>query len=286
MHKTDIEVMERRYKKFDVSLAHRNREKPHGISGMTRLKNDMDFVEESITSHLQWLDELVIILQPSDDDTEALAYSLEDKYEKVRVAFYPFDVAWIARPITPRTIAPFRDTPAHSVYSVTHMTNWGLSQCDYSWIAPIEGDCISLPTFAQIRDLIDLQPDTPRYFGRTCLNLAGRDQDQFSYTAPHNAGWDVPVMPNNASWHSIKAEKWESYNMTDHVGGMTPMGWQFIHMQRCKKKYDGGYTVAPEKWEPFTTENLNAAIAEYNVPFVGPRDDSVLDDWFGERHAE
>ncbi len=278
MHKKDIEVMERRYKKFDISLDHRNREKPHGISGMMRLRNDMDFVEEAIVSHLQWIDELVIVLQPSEDDTEALAYSLEDKYEKVRVAFYPFEIAW--RLLNPEL---FQSTPPESVYSPIHMTNWGLSQCDYSWVAPIEGDCISLPSFAMIRDLIDLAPDMPRYFGRTCLNLAGRNQDQFSYTAPHNAGWDVPVMPNNAKWYSFKAEHWASYNMVEHRDQMLPMGWQFIHMQRCKTKFDDGYTVAEERWEPFNLVNLNAAMADYHVPFVGPKDDSILEDWYARR---
>lgn len=281
MHKHDIEVDERRYKKFDISLAHRNREKPHGISGMMRLRNDMDFVEESIVSHLQWLEELVIILQPSEDDTEALAYLLEEKYEKVRVAFYPFQIAW-------RLIDPdlFQQTPEQSVYSPIHMTNWGLSQCEYSWIAPIEGDCISLPTFAMIRDLVDLEPDRPRYFGRTCLNLAGQEQNQISHTAPHNAGWDVPVMPNNARWYSFKAEKWASYNMGEHRNEMTPMGWQFIHMQRSKKKYADGYTVAEETWVPFTAENLKGAMADYQVPFVGRREDQLLYDWYDARRTK
>ena len=75
-----IEVVERKHKAFDVSLAHRDRDKPHGISGMMRLRNDMDFTEESIVSHLPWLDELVIILQPSEDETEDLAYTLEQRY--------------------------------------------------------------------------------------------------------------------------------------------------------------------------------------------------------------
>lgn len=274
MLKYSIEVVERKHKAFDISLAHRDRDKPHGISGMMRLRNDMDFTEESIVSHLPWLDELVIILQPSEDETEDLAYTLEQRYEKVRVAFYPFKIVWTPDPL-------FATTSERSIYSTVHMTNWGLSQCEYSWIAPIEGDCISLPSFASIRDRIDLHPNKPQYYGRTCLNLAGKRQDMISHTAPHNAGWDVPVMPNNADWYSFKYfDKWASYNMGEHMGEMVPMGWQFIHMQRCKVKNYEGYPH--EKWVPFTKAYFDVAMKDYRVPFMGPRDDQLLYDWRDE----
>jgi hypothetical protein len=91
-------------------------------------------------------------------------------------------------------------------------------------------------------------------------------------------------MPNNAKWYSFKAEKWASYNMREHRDQMMGMGWQFIHMQRCKTKNWGGNPTDP--WVPFNLANLQAAMDNYIVPFSGPRDDSVLEDWYARRKAK
>lgn len=269
-----LEVVERDHLAYDINVAQwRDKDKPHGISGLFRLKNESEFMRWAIESHMEWLDEAVLVVQDSEDATIEIAHELTDIYgERIKVWHYPFEVTQYA---TPRHFS----VPTNSVEHFVHLTNWGLSKCNYSWIAKIEGDVIAMPTFQVIRDIIDLDPDTPKYYGRVGFNIAGQEMDQFSYTNPRNAGWDEAVFPNDPKFHCIRDDKWESLNMRDYRHLLHNMGWSFIHVKRCKQ----GAVIGSERWEGLTEDNIRASIAGYNMtsPHPGP-DDPVSDellDW-------
>ena len=259
----DIKVFEREYKKFDVSIEKWTAPHSHGISGLFRLKNEEQFMEAAVLSHLQWLDQAVLVIQPSEDRTEELAYGLRAKHrDKIKIAHYPFPVHWL-HAVQHESTAP-EDI---SVFGMVHMTNWGISQCDYSWIAKIEGDVIGLATFENIREAVDAEPDAIRHYGRVGLNLAGEDARQFSFTNPRNAGWDEGVFNNHPRFHCIKADRWETINLHEDRSLLRNMGWSFLHMKRCKK----GKTTGIERWTSLTPENLQRALIEYNSqhPYPG-----------------
>lgn len=60
---------EKEEKDYSVEISSFDRVKPVGVSGLLRIKNDADFVAESIDSCIEALDELVITYQDSVDNT-------------------------------------------------------------------------------------------------------------------------------------------------------------------------------------------------------------------------
>jgi hypothetical protein len=257
----DIKVIEREHKHFDVSVEKWAAPKPHGISGLFRLHNEEQFMEAAITSHINYLDQVVLVIQPSDDRTEELAYDLRSRArDTIKIVHYPF-------PLHPIGSEAQIAAPANSVYTLCHMTNWGIGQCDYSWIAKIEGDVIGLLPFENIREAVDAEPDAMRYYGRVGLNLAGEKADQFSFTSPRTAGWDEAVFNNHPTFHCVQGGKWETLNLHDDPALLRNMGWSFLHLKRSKVGAQPGI----ERWTAFNPENLQRALIEYNSlhPFPG-----------------
>lgn len=248
-----FKVLEREHAEFDLDKAAWKADKPHGISALMRLRNDTEFVEWTIRSHDQWIDEWVLVVQPSEDRTEEVAHRMVDLFDNVRILYYPFVVKWL--------VPEVGEMPDNSIYSPAHMTNWGLYQCKYSWIAKIEGDVIALPTFQHIRDIVDIRPNDKRYYGRVGLNLAGPRYRQISKTNPRNAGWDEGVFPNSPKFHCIGSHIWETINMTDWPQLRQNMGWSFMHMKRCKSKAGKG----TEEWVEFTKANVEEALRVYGI---------------------
>jgi hypothetical protein len=158
-----------KYSAYDIDIERWADEKPFGISGCFRLKNETQFMEASVMSHLEWLDEAVLVVQKSDDHTVELAVDMAARHpDKIRVEVYPFDVFPIATP-------NHFNMPENSVRTMMHLTNWALSRCRFSWIAKIEGDVIALKTFKLIREAVEASPDVVRYYGRVGLNVAMPD---------------------------------------------------------------------------------------------------------------
>ena len=242
---------------------------PFGISGCFRLRDESQFMEAAILSHLPYLDEAVLVVQPSEDDTVERAERLGAEHpNKIRIAYYHWPVDWID---TPGFYEKNPDDWGHLV----HLSNWALSQCRYSWIAKIEGDVICLSTFGKIVEQVKQRPDEPHYYGRVILNVAGDQCDQISLQHPRNAGWDIGVFPNSPKYRFTRKGK----HVNIFIGpDRTCMGWSGLHMQRSKAPHtqrirDTGPVV------PFTVENVQEALSAFNqnMDYVG------IDDPLGER---
>jgi len=272
MLQNDIKVIEREQSEYDISLDHWKRSKPHGISGCFRLKDEGEFMVQAVESHLVWLDEAVLVVQKSIDNTIELAHDLARKYpDKVRVYYYPFNVYKID------TFAHYT-TPDNSVMTMAHLTNWAMYMCQYSWIAKIEGDVIALTSFDEIRRAVDEKPDILRYYGRIGLNIAGHECNLFSATYPRNAGWDEGVFNNNPYWHCIRNDKWETINFHEHRNNIQNMGFSFLHTQRCKNRvlrvpYDGD-----DIWMPFNREHVERSLKIYSQDHTHPGPDNFCPD--------
>lgn len=232
---------------IDVNINYRewhSRQKPFGLSGCFRLRNESEFMEAAVMSHLRFLDEVCLIVQPSEDDTVEKAHRMADRLKKVKVFIYPHVVDWID---TPGFYEKDPNEPGHLV----HMSNWALSRCSYSWIVKVEGDVIGLQSFGAIREAIERNPDRQMYYGRTILNLAGEDCDQFSVTVPTNGGWDEAVFNNDPlKYRFVRSGKWEMVPAGDKK---VNLGLSALHMKRCK---NGMVGWNDEEYAPFTKNHL------------------------------
>ncbi len=227
-------------------------DKPFGISGCFRLRNESQFMEVAILSHLPYLDEAVLVVQPSDDDTVEWAHFLARVYPKIRVEFYDYVVDWIGTD-------GFYEKDPDEFGHLVHLSNWALDQCKYSWIAKIEGDVICLSTFERIIEQVHKHPDKLHYYGRMLLNVAGEKCDLISANHPRNAGWDVGVFPNDPRWRFERQGKWESITPgPDRVC----FGWSGLHMKRSKTK---NLRIGDkELWLGFEVSEVRAALEIFN----------------------
>ena len=270
----DIKVLERDHFPFDVDIYRwRHKMKPHGISGLFRVKNEEEFLRASVISHIHYLDEVVIILQPSEDKTKEVAEKLALDYPlKIKIKEYPFS-------LHPVGSKEHMEAAGNSVFTMSHMTNWGLSQCAFSFIAKIEGDVLEMGgNFGKIRELVDRFPNRTAYYGRVGINVAGEKATMFAANAPRNAGWDEAVFNNDPFWHCVTADKWETMNLHEHSDRLYNCGWSFVHTKRCKAKHQR--LKETEDWQELTEENLRPALESYNKQRPYPcNDENYIYEW-------
>ena len=72
--------------------------KPAGISACIRLRNESQFMAAAVRSIVDLVDEVVLCIQPSEDDTLETANKLMLKYSKVKIYYYPLIPDWIDTP--------------------------------------------------------------------------------------------------------------------------------------------------------------------------------------------
>jgi hypothetical protein len=251
-------VKEWEFQAYNIDLKQWESPHPFGISGCFRVRNDHEFLYEAVTSHLPYLDEAVIALQPSDERTEAVVTELE-KLPKVRVVRYPVAPVFI-------TDSEWQSVPENSIRSFVYLSNWALSQCRFGWVARIEADVICLSSFAKIMERVKNEPNAKRLYGRVILNVAGKDRNQISASVPRNGGYDECVFPNRPEYHFVRRPK---YEVLESPHENICMGWSALHMKRSKSEKIGWNG---ESYLPFTREGVAQALRVFNLsnPYPGP----------------
>jgi len=238
--------------------------KPAGISACIRVRNESQFMAAAVRSVLPLVDEVVLCVQPSEDNTVEIAERLADADEdnKIKVVYYSIIPAWIDTP-------EFYGKDPHSEGHLVHMSNWALSQCSYSWILKIEGDVIALPTLSEMADKIRLSRE-PKYYGLVILNVAGENADKISLDNPRNGGWDEAFFPNHFDLaHFERAGKWEVVlPKCERIS----LGWALVHLKRCKVGKTESWNG--ETYKELTKENLKDALERYNSVNSYPAIDS------------
>lgn len=237
--------------------------KPFGVSACIRVRNESQFMRAAVTSVLDFVSEVVLCVQPSDDDTLDIANDLADEHEKVKVYYYPLAPDWID---TKGFYEKNPDQPGHLV----HMSNWALSKCRYSWILKIEGDVVALPTLHKFVNYA-AGLNNPTYYGLVILNVAGKDMDKVSYENPRNGGWDEAIFPNNPDMvHFERQNKWE---VAIPKIPTISLGWALMHLKRCKKGKDESWNG--EHYIPFEKALVHEALREYNLKNPYPGQDGM-----------
>jgi hypothetical protein len=119
----------------------------HGVSAMMRVKNDADWIYYAITSILEYVDEIVIVLQKSTDNTEKIIESIES--DKIKVYNYPFETF-------PTGKYHFKYVK-NTVFNLAYYYNYALSKTKYSYVWKWDGDQAVLNSRAkELRAIIDL----------------------------------------------------------------------------------------------------------------------------------
>jgi len=246
-------------------------QKPFGFSACIRVYNDQDYLRASVESVIPYADEVILIPQPSDDDTVKICAELVLEYpEVVKSYLYPYNVFWIETP-------EFHELPINSVFHPVFMSNWGLSKCSFSHIIKMEADVILVEEgFRPLIDDVKRNPEADRALGFCIVNLAGKDHSLYAVDFPRNSGGDELIINNTIKWRFIRHQKWEMVNIFQD--GFSCWGWVGYHMKRCKKIHHRGFR--DEIWEDFTEANFRIAAENYakSHGYYG-RDDHSGEPW-------
>lgn len=117
-----------------------------GISGFMRLRNEAEFLAQSIESWLPLLDELIIIYNNCQDNTGEIAYEYATKYpDKIKVYHYiPI--------VYPQGSDNYFKLNENDYHSLVNYYNFALAQTTKKWAIKIDGDLI-IPNSDKIKQL-------------------------------------------------------------------------------------------------------------------------------------
>ena len=254
---------------YDIDFDQWRQPKPQGISGCFRLRNESQYMRQAVLSFLPYLDEAVLVVQPSEDSTLEIAERLAAESEKVHICRYDLVPDWID---TPGFYSKDPDAPGHMV----HMSNWALSQCRFSHVCKVEGDVIASSRLGAVTDFVRAYyPDI--YYGMVILNVAGAEHDKISLENPRNGGADEAIFPNHPDKvRFMRRSKWE---VAVPSVPSECVGWMLWHLKRCKSGKTEGWNG--EHYLPWDDDNLGRALREYNArnPYPGPDDPLMRVEW-------
>ena len=130
---------------FFIDLtANLSKERPIGVSGLLRVKNDEDFLSACIDSCIGPLDELIIVCQPSDDRTQQIVETKRRQYpDKIRAYFYRPRV--LSHNLSVEELEYAKKLPSDSIHLLANYYNYTLSKASYRYAVKIDADQIYFP---------------------------------------------------------------------------------------------------------------------------------------------
>lgn len=116
------------------SFGAENRE--NGLSGFMRVRNEAEYLEEAVDSWINQLDELVIVYNNCQDNSEEIIVKCLQKYPNKIKAFHYIPIVY------PQGSEKFKALPADDVHSLVNYYNFSLSKTTKKWAIKIDGDLI------------------------------------------------------------------------------------------------------------------------------------------------
>ena len=110
-----------------------------GVSGIMRVKNDAQFVQQSIDSCIDALDELIIVYNDCTDNSAALILEKQRQYpDKIKVYEYKYKVYSINLSKMEYEFA--KKLPPDSPQLLCNYYNYALSKVSYKYAMKIDAD--------------------------------------------------------------------------------------------------------------------------------------------------
>jgi glycosyltransferase involved in cell wall biosynthesis len=203
-------------------------DREEGVSGMLRVKNGEDYLKLCILSVINQLDELIIVFNDSNDNTENIVIELEKEYpDKIKVFKYiPI--------VYPPNNDKYLETPENSYNSLAYYYNFTLSKTTKTFVTKIDDDQLYFPdTIQKMRE----KCNDKFCIGNIGINLFDYNNilyliDKYKFTA----GGDIMLFKYNPNCYFVKTDKYEvlkhNYVVLKSIIG-------HYHLKFCKK--DRGY---------------------------------------------
>ncbi|HUS98333.1 MAG TPA: hypothetical protein VMX97_16535 [Hyphomicrobiaceae bacterium] len=218
---------------FDIRPGwHENR--VAGLSGLLRVRNEAMWVDLAIASFLPWLDELIIVVQPSEDDTRAIV----DRYRsspKVRIYDYP----WKSWPMGPGHDA----CPADSVSSAAYFYNFAQAQSTRTHAVKLDGDMVMMDwSGAEVIRLFLAGHERIKFHG---TDLVGDDLRHIGCN---------PNCPTNGVYRVTASTWYRQGPLTQNLQGLTDPTADihepaFLHFKWARKPLEAATMQWPAGWQ-------------------------------------
>jgi len=128
-------------KEFKINFSQLDEPRPNGVSGLMRVKNDSQFIEASVRSVIDCLDELIICYQESMDDTIEIVHKLESEFpDKIKSYFYRPMV--ISHNLSTEQWKKCENNEIDSVNLLSNYYNYTLSKSTFKYAVKIDADQI------------------------------------------------------------------------------------------------------------------------------------------------
>ncbi|ELV7526995.1 glycosyltransferase family 2 protein [Edwardsiella ictaluri] len=213
--------------RFDRSSLTRARDA--GISGIMRLYNEERYLESSIESYIEQLDELIIVHNRCTDSTPAICEKMRKKYpHKIKVFHY---IPAVAPPGSLEHVA----LDPRDERSLVNYYNFALSKTTKEYVMKVDGDCILITdAFLKIREYILSKNPSDEYNYFFGINLKRNDVGELALrkSAPLTAGYDhgiFRVSKNTFFKHAY------NYEVFSHKSKEKSNGIVFYHLKSLKE---------------------------------------------------
>ena len=118
-----------------------NNQLHNGVSGIMRVKNDAEFIEASIDSCIDALDELIIVYNDCSDNSPELIYNKQAQYpDKIKVYEYKHKIYSIN--LTKEEYEYAKSLPSDSPHLLCNYYNFALSKVTCQYAMKIDADQI------------------------------------------------------------------------------------------------------------------------------------------------
>lgn len=112
-----------------------------GVSGLMRVRNDEEFIEQAIDSCIDALDELVIVYNGCKDCSPDIIRRKAIQY-KNKIRYYEYKPIVYATNLTEAEYNFIKSQPANSPHLLANYYNFGLSKVTYKYVMKIDADQI------------------------------------------------------------------------------------------------------------------------------------------------
>ncbi|MCM0712672.1 MULTISPECIES: hypothetical protein [Parabacteroides] len=129
---------------YMVDIAGFAKERPVGVSGLMRVKNEARWVAQSIDTCIDALDELIICYQSCSDETPWIIEQKRRQYpDKIKVFFYAPPV--FSHDLSEEEYGYACSLPEDSIHLLSNYYNYTLSKATYRYAMKIDADQIYFP---------------------------------------------------------------------------------------------------------------------------------------------
>lgn len=190
--------MSNKYSEFDVNLDELSKARENGVSGLLRVKDDAEFLEECIESCIPALDELVIIYGETNEESIRIIDAAANKY-KDKIKVYKYEPELFIGNLSADRIRELMTDKSLTKHTLANYCNYALLRTTKKFVVKIDADQVYFTD--EFKKLCDCY----RY-----------DENNYGFTHKINY-WSTALFVKIASRLGVKINamngkiRWESY---------------------------------------------------------------------------